>query len=139
TKESIEVAVSYIKSNSIYFEIEEDFFNKNDIHIHFTEGATHKDGPSAGIAIVTAILSSIKNKTISSEISMTGEITLKGDILKVGGIKEKSIASVRNKINKLYISEENKSDILWLDNCLKDSIKYIFVDNYKKIYEEIFL
>ena len=92
TKESIEVAISYIKSNSKFLNINEDFFVNNDIHIHFTEGASPKDGPSAGLAITTAILSHIKNQKISDEISMTGEISLKGDILKVGGIKEKSIA-----------------------------------------------
>ena len=138
TKESIEVAISYIKSNSKYFKIDEEFFIKNDIHIHFTEGGIPKDGPSAGVAIVTAILSLIKDKVISDEISMTGEITLKGEILKVGGIKEKTIASVRNKIKRLYISEENKNDILWLDEGLKNNIEFIMANNYKELYKKIF-
>ena len=138
TKESIEVAISYIKSNSKFLNIDEDFFVNNDIHIHFTEGASPKDGPSAGLAITTAILSHIKNQKISDEISMTGEISLKGDILKVGGIKEKSIACFRNKIKKLYIPEDNKNDIEWLEKDLKESIEFIPVNNYEDLFKKIF-
>lgn len=138
TKESIEVAISYIKSNSKFLNINEDFFLNNDIHIHFTEGASPKDGPSAGLAITTAILSHIKNQKISDEISMTGEISLKGDILKVGGIKEKSIACFRNKIKTLYIPEDNKNDIEWLEKDLKESIEFITVNNYEDLFKKIF-
>ena len=101
TKESIEVAISYIKSNSKLFKIDPDFFLENDLHVHFTENACFKDGPSAGIAITTAILSLLKKKVVSDTISMTGEITLKGDILQVGGIKDKAIACLRHKIKTL--------------------------------------
>ena len=118
--------------------INEDFFVNNDIHIHFTEGASPKDGPSAGLAITTAILSHIKNQKISDEISMTGEISLKGDILKVGGIKEKSIACFRNKIKTLYIPEDNKNDIEWLEKDLKESIEFITVNNYEDLFKKIF-
>lgn len=138
TKESIEVAISYIKSNSKFLNINEDFFVNNDIHIHFTEGASPKDGPSAGLAITTAILSHIKNQKISDKISMTGEISLKGDILKVGGIKEKSIACFRNKIKTLYIPEDNKNDIEWLEKDLKESIEFIPVNNYEDLFKKIF-
>ena len=138
TKESIEVAISYIKSNSKFLNINEDFFVNNDIHIHFTEGASPKDGPSAGLAITTAILSHIKNQKISDEISMTGEISLKGDILKVGGIKEKSIACFRNKIKTLYIPEDNKNDIEWLEKDLKESIEFITVNHYEDLFKKIF-
>ena len=138
TKESIEVAISYIKSNSKFLNINEDFFVNNDIHIHFTEGASPKDGPSAGLAITTAILSHIKNQKISDKISMTGEISLKGDILKVGGIKEKSIACFRNKIKTLYIPEDNKNDIEWLEKDLKESIEFITVNNYEDLFKKIF-
>lgn len=137
-KESIEVSISYIKSNAKLFGINEDFFLKNDIHIHFTEGATAKDGPSAGIAITTAILSLIKNKVIDNNISMTGEITLKGDVLPVGGIKEKSIASRRNNINRLFIPYDNINDVNYLENDLKDNINFIPVSNYIDIYNQIF-
>ena len=138
TRESIEVAISFIKSNSASLGIDEDYFMNHDIHIHFTEGASPKDGPSAGISITTAIISHIKNQKISDEISMTGEITLKGDILKVGGIKEKSIACFRNKIKTLYIPVDNKNDIEWLEKDLKDSIEFIPINNYLDLYKKIF-
>ena len=138
TKESIEVSISYIKSNSKLLNIDEDFFMTHDIHIHFTEGSSPKDGPSAGLAITTAILSHIKNQKISDEISMTGEITLKGDILKVGGIKEKSIACFRNKIKTLYIPEDNKNDIEWLEKDLKEMIEFVYISNYEELYKKIF-
>ncbi len=138
TRESIEVAISFIKSNASYFKIDEDFFLHNDIHIHFTEGGVSKDGPSAGSAITTAILSLIKNKIISNEISMTGEITLKGDILKVGGVKEKSIAAKRFGINKLFVPYENISDVEWLESDLKNNINFIPVKTYFDLYNQLF-
>ena len=137
-KESIEVSISYIKSNYEFFNIKEDYFNTHDIHIHFTENNISKDGPSAGIAITTAILSLIKDKPINQNISMTGEITLKGEILPVGSIKEKSISASRNNIIKLYIPEQNKNDLNKIDNELKENIKYILVSNYKEIYKSLF-
>ena len=137
-KESISVAISYLKSNSKSLKIDNKIFSENDIHIHFTDNAALKDGPSAGIAIVTAILSLIKNKKIKNDITMTGEITLKGDVLKVGGIKEKAIVAKRNNIKKMYIPKDNLSDIEWLDDDIKESIKFIGVSNYLEIYKEIF-
>lgn len=137
-KESIEVAISYIKSNAEYFNIDEDFFLTHDIHIHFTQNATSKDGPSAGIAITTAILSLLKNKIIDSSISMSGEISLKGDILIVGGIKDKSVAARKSKINKLFIPKDNLKDVEWLEKDLKNNINFIPVSNYKDIYDHIF-
>ena len=138
TKESIEVAISYIKSNASYFQIDETFFLENDIHIHFTEGGVAKDGPSAGSAITTAILSLIKNKIVSNEISMTGEISLKGDILKVGGVKEKSIAAKRFGINKLFVPYDNINDVEWLESDLKNNINFIPVKTYFDIYNQLF-
>lgn len=138
TKESIEIALSYIKSNAKRFDIDEDFFLNNDFHINFTEGAINKDGPSAGISIVTAILSHIKGVIISDKISLTGEITLNGDILKIGGIKEKTIACKRQNIEKLFIPKDNLNDIEWLEKDLKNDIEFIPVSNYLEIYEKIF-
>ncbi len=138
TKESIEVAISYIKSNSRYFKIKEDFFECNDLHIHFTENASFKDGPSAGVAITTAILSLLKNKVISDEITFTGEISLKGDILKVGGIKEKAIACNRNGIKTFYIPEDNSNDVIWLSDDLTKNIIFKTISNYKDLYKKIF-
>lgn len=138
TKESIEIALSYIKSNTKRFDIDEDFFLNNDFHINFTEGAINKDGPSAGISIVTAILSHIKGVIISDKISLTGEITLNGDILKIGGLKEKTIACKRQNIEKLFIPKDNLNDIEWLEKDLKNDIEFIPVSNYLEIYEKIF-
>ena len=137
-KESIEVSLNYIKSNYKYFDIDEDYFQTHDIHIHFTENAISKDGPSAGIAITTAILSLIKDVKIDKNISMTGEITLKGEILRVSGIKEKSIAALRNEITKILIPYDNKSDVEKLEQELKENINYIYVNDYKEIYEILF-
>lgn len=138
TKESIEIALSYIKSNAKRFDIDEDFFLNNDFHINFTEGAINKDGPSAGISIVTAILSHIKGVIISDKISLTGEITLNGDILKIGGLKEKTIACKRQNIEKLFIPKDNLNDIEWLEKDLKNDIEFVPVSNYLEIYEKIF-
>ncbi len=138
TKESIEIALSYIKSNAKRFDIDEDFFLNNDFHINFTEGAINKDGPSAGISIVTAILSHIKGVIISDKISLTGEITLNGDILKIGGLKEKTIACKRQNIEKLFIPKDNLNDIEWLEKDLKNNIEFVLVSNYLEIYEKIF-
>lgn len=138
TKESIEIALSYIKSNAKRFDIDDDFFLNNDFHINFTEGAINKDGPSAGISIVTAILSHIKGVIISDKISLTGEITLNGDILKIGGLKEKTIACKRQNIEKLFIPKDNLNDIEWLEKDLKNDIEFIPVSNYLEIYEKIF-
>ena len=138
TRESISVAISYIRSNYKEFKIDEDFFNDHDLHIHFTEAGILKDGPSAGSAIVSVILSLIKDVMIPSDISMTGEITLKGDILKVGSIKEKAIAAKRNNITKLYIPKDNMDDVNYLDADLRNAIDFIGVSNYEEIYEELF-
>lgn len=137
-KESISVAISYIKSNIEEFNIDKNFFDKHDLHIHFTESAISKDGPSAGIAIITAILSLIKNVKIPNNISMSGEVTLKGDILKIGGVKEKAIAAKRVNINKIYIPLDNRNDVDYLEDDLKNSIEFKYVSNYMEIYKEIF-
>ena len=137
-KESIDVSVSYIKSNYKYFKIDEDYFNTHDIHIHFTQSSSNKDGTSAGVCITTAILSLIKNKIIDFSISMTGEITLKGKIIRVNGIKDKSIACVKNNISKLFIPNDNMGDISFIDSDLTNNINYIGVSDYKEIFEMLF-
>lgn len=137
-KESIEVSISYIKSNAKNLNIDENFFLDNDIHIHFTQTAIAKDGPSAGASITTAILSLLKSKVIPSNISMSAEISLKGDVSKIGGVKEKIIAAKRNKIDKIFLSRDNKRDVEWLDKELIEGIEFVFVDNYLEIFKEIF-
>ena len=136
--ESVEVALSYIKNNVDNFGIDINTFKENDFHIHIEEGAVKKDGPSAGITITTAILSLIKNKVIPNDISMTGEITLRGRILPVGGLKEKLIASSVNNIKKVFIPIENKIDIDEIPNTVTNKIEIIYVRDYLDVYYYLF-
>lgn len=137
-KESVEVSLSYIKANSDKFEINDSYFTKKDIHIHFLEGATPKDGPSAGIGIVTSLISLFTKKKINKDIAMTGEISLKGEILKVGGLKEKLIGAYNGGIKKVIIPESNLADIEELDTRIKEKIEIITVNSYQDVYNLLF-
>ena len=136
-EESIKISLSYIKSMEDYFKINEQSLNKT-FHINFRETATPKDGPSAGTLITTCILSHILGKSIPKNISMTGEMTLLGEILPVGGIKEKVMTAIRENIDILYISVYNKREIEELDDYLKSKIKFKLVKNYKEIHKDLF-
>ena len=136
--ESAKIAISYIKNNYKKFGIDYDLINKSDIHIHFEEGAMKKEGPSAGIAIVTAIISAFKNKSIVNSISMSGEMTLRGRILPVGGIKEKLIAAFTNGIKKAYIPKDNENELDDVPDKVKEKLNIILVKDYEDIYNEIF-
>lgn len=133
-KESAKIALDYIKANYKKFDIDYKIFKENDIHIHVPEGAIKKDGPSAGITITTAIISALTNKKVLSSVAMTGEITLRGNVLKIGGLKEKSIGALRNKIKKIIIPKDNINDIEKLPIEVKENIEYISVDNYIEIF-----
>ena len=137
-QESCHIALSYIKANAEIFSIEIKTLSENDIHIHFPEGAVNKDGPSAGIAITTALISLFKNKKVNSNISMTGEITLRGRVLPIGGLREKVIGSHRAGIRKIFLPEENKNDLDKIPNEVKKDIKFIFVNKYLDIYKKLF-
>ena len=137
-KESAEVALSYIKANSDKFEINDSYFTKKDIHIHFLEGATPKDGPSAGIGVVTTLISLFTKKKITKDIAMTGEISLKGEVLKVGGLKEKLIGAYNGGIKRVIIPESNISDIENLDMRIKDRLEIITVNSYQEVYNYLF-
>lgn len=132
-KESIDVAFGYIKSNMSFFKINENAF-KETIHINFREGGVPKDGPSAGIVITSAILSYLLKTPIEPTISMSGEITLLGDVLPVGGLREKLLAAKRNGIRTIYLSKDNEKDIKELPDEIKNGLDIIFVMNYKEIY-----
>ena len=136
--ESVEVALSYIKNNADNFNIDINIFKENDFHIHIEEGSVKKDGPSAGITLTTAIISLIKDKLISNDISMTGEMTLRGRILPVGGLKEKLIAASVNNIKKVFIPIDNKVDIEEIPTSIKNKIEIIYVRDYLDIYYYIF-
>lgn len=137
-KESAYIALSYIKSNYQKFNIDLEYMNNQDIHIHFEEGAVPKDGPSAGITMVTSLLSTLKNHPIDNTISMTGEITLRGKVLPIGGLKEKLIAASINGIKKVFIPEENLSDLEEIPENVKQNLHIILVNNYLDIYKELF-
>lgn len=137
-KESCKIAFSYIKSNCKKFGINNDILNNNDIHIHVPEGAVNKDGPSAGIAITTVLISLFKNFKVDKNISMTGEITLRGRVLPIGGVREKVIGAHRAGIKKIFLPIDNKKDLDNIpDNVLAD-ISFVFVENYRDVYKEIF-
>ena len=137
-KESAQIALSYIKSNCKKFKIDYDMILENDIHIHVPEGAIPKDGPSAGIALTTAIISALTGKKVSTNIAMTGEITLRGNVLAIGGLKEKSTGACRNNIKKVIIPLDNKADVDEIPDEIKKHIEYITVDNYDEVYKIIF-
>ena len=136
-KESCSVAISYIKANCKEFGIDYKKLSESDIHLHVPEGAVKKDGPSAGCAITTAIISSVKNTPISNKISMTGEITIHGDVLEIGGLKEKIIGAKRSKVEKIFIPSANKNDLEEIDDEVKQGIRFILVDNYMEIAKEL--
>lgn len=132
-KESAMIALDYVKSNYKYFGIEYDKLLKNDIHIHVPEGAIPKDGPSAGITLTTALISAFTGRKIPSDLAMTGEITLRGTILPIGGLKEKSIGAHRNGIRKIILPEGNQKDLDEIPMEVKQEIEYLFVRNYKEV------
>ena len=137
-EESVEVAYSYIKSKAKDFSLEVSSFFHHDFHIHIEEGATSKDGPSAGIAITTAIISLLKDEIIPNTISMTGEMTLRGKILPIGGLKEKLIAASVNGIEEVFLPEDNKNELEDIPKEVSDKLKIVFVNQYTDIYQEIF-
>ena len=136
-KESVNVALSYIKSNYSLFGIDYKKFN-NDFHVHFEAGAIPKDGPSAGVTIITSLISSLTNIKVDNNISMTGEVTLRGDILAIGGLKEKLISALVNNITKVYIPKSNKKDLEEVDSEVKNKLEIVLVDNYIEIYNDLF-
>lgn len=136
-KESAQIAFSYIKANANAFGIDNEKFIKNDVHVHIPSGATPKDGPSAGIALTTAIISSLSNRKVDSKIAFTGEITLRGNILPIGGLKEKSIGALRSGVKTIYIPEDNLKDLDDIPIEVKKEIEYISVKNYMDLFKKL--
>ena len=136
-KESAELAFSYVKSNYKKFNIDYELLKNNDFHIHAPEGATPKDGPSAGITLTTAIISALNKMVVNDAIAMTGEITLRGKVLPIGGLKEKSLGALRNGIQKIIIPEDNLSDLDELPQEVKDNIEFITVKQYEEVYKYV--
>lgn len=136
-KESTTIALSYIKENSEIFNIDYSLFT-NDFHIHFEEGSIPKDGPSAGVSIVTSLISTLKKMTIPNTVSMTGEITLRGKILPVGGLKEKLITATISNIKTVYVPLDNKEEVMEIDKSITSKLKIKYVDDYMEIYNDLF-
>jgi len=138
-KESAQAALSYARSHAKEFGIAEDFFSKNDIHVHVPEGAIPKDGPSAGVTMATAILSLLTGKAVHRKIAMTGEITLRGEVLPVGGIKEKVLAARRAKIDTVILPALNKRDLEDVNETIRKEMRFILVDDIKSVFKAALL
>ncbi len=132
-KESAKAAVSYVRSNCEALGIAPDFYKNQDIHIHVPEGATPKDGPSAGITIATALVSALSKRPVNREVAMTGEITLRGRVLPIGGLREKTLAAFRSGIKTVLIPADNKKDIDELETVVKENIQIIPVRNMDEV------
>jgi ATP-dependent Lon protease len=132
-KESAKAGISYIRSVSMNYHIAEDFFDKHDIHIHIPEGAVPKDGPSAGITMATAMLSAIIGKEVRADIAMTGEITLRGRVLPIGGLKEKILAAKTANIKMVLVPKQNHNDIDEISDEILEGIKVQYVETMEDV------
>lgn len=137
-KESSMIALNYIKSNKEYFNINTDILKNKNIHIHFPEGAIKKDGPSAGIAITSVILSLLLKQKVNSKLAMTGEITLTGNVLPIGGVREKVIGAKNRGITTIILPFENKKDVKKLDKEITEDLVFIYVSKYTEVFDKIF-
>lgn len=128
-KESCSIALDYVKANAKKYDIDPTFFDKNDIHIHVPEGAVPKDGPSAGVAITTAIISALTNKPVSDDVAMTGEVNLRGHALPIGGLREKSLAALRSGIKTIVVPKGNKKNVNELPKEITSNLKVVYMEN----------
>ena len=134
-KESAQAGISYIRSVAPQYEISDEFFRDHDIHIHIPEGAVPKDGPSAGITMATAMLSAITEKPVRADVAMTGEITLRGRVLPIGGLKEKLLAAKMAGIGKVLVPEKNRPDVEEIEEEIKEGLHIVFVSQMKEVLE----
>ncbi|MFH1601923.1 MAG: endopeptidase La [Candidatus Shapirobacteria bacterium] len=134
-KESCQAAVSYLRSNWKKLGIEKNFAKKLDVHIHVPEGAVSKDGPSAGVAIATALISALTEKKANCSMGMTGEITLRGKVLEIGGVKEKVLAAHRAELKTIILPKDNKKDLKEIPAKVKRGLKFIFVENLDQVFK----
>lgn len=132
-QESAKAAITCIRSHAEALGVESDFYKTKDIHIHAPEGAVPKDGPSAGITMATAIYSALSSKPVRHDVAMTGEITLRGKVLPIGGLKEKSMAAYKNGIDTVFIPKQNERDISEFDDAVKEKINFIAVENFTEV------
>ena len=126
-KESATIALDFVRANADKYGIDSKLFAENDIHIHVPEGAVPKDGPSAGVAMTTALISCLTGKAVDANVAMTGEVTLRGKALPIGGLREKSLAALRSGIKTIVVPEDNKKDVSELPQEVKDNLKIVFM------------
>ena len=132
-KESAQAGISYIRSVAPQYEISDEFFRDHDIHIHIPEGAVPKDGPSAGITMATAMLSAITEKPVRADVAMTGEITLRGRVLPIGGLKEKLLAAKTAGIKTVLVPEENRKDVEEISREIKNGLEIVLVKTMEEV------
>ena len=132
-KESAVAGISYIRSVSEEYGMDQDYFKDHDIHIHIPEGAVPKDGPSAGITMATAVLSAITGKKVRADVAMTGEITLRGRVLPIGGLKEKILAAKTAGIKIVLVPRENEKDVEEITKEIKSGLEIHFVETMKEV------
>ena len=135
-KESAEIAMDYVRAHAKEFKIKPEFFDTHDIHIHVPEGAVPKDGPSAGVTLTTAIVSALTGTPVHSDIAMTGEVTLRGNVLPIGGLREKSLAAHRVGINKILIPKDNVRDLDDVPDAVKESVTFVPMENVSQVLKE---
>ncbi len=131
--ESAEAAVSYIRSQNERFKLEPDFYKKKDIHIHIPEGATPKDGPSAGVTMATAIISALTGRKVRNDVAMTGEITIRGRVLPIGGLQEKVLAAKKVGIKTVILPKENKKDLDEIMDEIKDGMQFVLAETMEDV------
>jgi ATP-dependent Lon protease len=124
-KESVHAALSYIRANAQTLGIDKDFYKTRDIHVHFPEGAVPKDGPSAGVTVCTAIVSALTGYTVRRDVAMTGEISLRGRVLPIGGLKEKTMAALRHGIKTVIIPKDNERDLEEIDQTVRQALNFV--------------
>jgi ATP-dependent Lon protease len=135
-RESAQAAYSYAKARAKELQIDPEDFNTYDLHIHIPEGAIPKDGPSAGITLATALVSTLSQRPVRKDVAMTGEITLRGNVLPVGGVKEKVLAARRARVTKIILPAQNKRDLDEVPKHLFKDIQFVFVDNVRQVFRE---
>jgi ATP-dependent Lon protease len=133
SKESAHAALTWIRSNSARFNLSDDFFEKNELHIHVPEGAVPKDGPSAGVSMITSLVSLLTNHSVRSDVAMTGEITLRGEVLAIGGLNEKLLAAQRNRIKTVIIPKDNLRDLQEIPEKVKEGLEIIGADSVNDV------
>ena len=132
-KESASIALDYIRANAGRFKIKNEIFEKTDIHIHVPEGAVPKDGPSAGVTMTTALVSCLSDTPVRSDVAMTGEVTLRGNVLPIGGLKEKSLAAHRSGISTVIIPKGNVKDLDDIPESVKESMEFVPVERVTQV------